>query len=188
MSIHIFCIISLILSLIFLYIYVIKENFDTQQNVSTIPNTTVPQLSIGVQLRNEIGRVLEISSSRINNLIYEGNINVNTLSVDFNILDNNLNTNINNEITKSEAENKAINLFKKDKFFVRINNKSIILRIIPTLPNTSIIDKTKFFNNKGLKEISKYSINKDISVPNDESLTKFYTIGFDTNYKLVPKI
>ena len=188
MRVNIFTIICLTLSLILLYIYIIKENFDIQQNVSTIPNTTVPQLSIGVQLRNEIGRVLEISSSRINNLIYEGDININTLSVDFNILDNNLNTKLNNEITESEAEKKAIDLFKKDNFFVRINNRSIILRIIPTLPNTSIIDKSKFFNNKGLKEISKYSINKDISVPNDDALTKFYTIGFDANYNLVPKI
>ena len=183
---HKFCIISLILLLIFMYIYVKQENFEVTQ--TTTPITTVAQQPIGVQLRNEIGRVLEISSSRINNLIYEGDINLNTLRIDFDILDNNLIANLNNEITKSEAENKAIGLIQTDTFIVRINNKSIILRVLLPQPTQTEDEKPKFFNNKGLKEISTYANNKYISVPNDESLTKFYTLGFDKNYNLIPKI
>ena len=194
---HNFCIISLILLLIFMYIYVKKENFDGNQSTTTLPSQLPSQLpstspttqqSIGVQLRNEIGRMLEISSSRINNLTFEGDISLNTLRIDFDILDNNLTTNLSNEITKSEAEMKAIELMKSDTFIVRINNKSIILRVL--LPqNTQVADnKAKFFNNKGLKDISTYSNNKYISVPNDESVTKFYTLGFDKNYNLIPKL
>jgi len=176
-----------------MYIYVKKENFDSNQPVTTIPlptptPTPTVQQSIGVQLRNEIGRVLEISSSRINNLKYEGDISLNTLRIDFDILDNNLIANLNNEITKSEAEMKAISLMQSDTFIVRINNKSIILRILLPQSTQETGDKSRFFNNKGLKDISTYANNKYISVPNDESLTKFYTLGFDKNYNLIPKL
>jgi hypothetical protein len=190
---HKCCIISLLLILIFLYFYVKKENFDTQETMTTnstpIPIPTTIQQPIGVQLRNEIGRVLDISPSRINNLKFEGDINLNTLRIDFDILDNNLIENLKNEITQNEAETKAINLMKTDTFIVRINNKSIILRVLLPQSNPTVEeDKTRFFNNKGLKEISTYANNKYISVPNDESLTKFYTLGFDKNYNLIPKI
>ena len=190
---HKCCIISLLLILIFLYFYVKKENFDTQETMTTnptpTPTPTTIQQPIGVQLRNEIGRVLDISPSRINNLKFEGDINLNTLRIDFDILDNNLIENLKNEITQNEAETKAINLIKTDTFIVRINNKSIILRVLLPQSNSTVEeDKTRFFNNKGLKDISTYANNKYISVPNDESLTKFYTLGFDKNYNLMPKI
>jgi len=175
-----------------MYIYVKKENFDSTQTTTTSPTptpTSTVQQYIGVQLRNEIGRVLEISPSRINNLTYEGDINLNTLRINFDILDNNLIANLNNEITKSEAESKAVELVRSDSFIVRINNKSIIIRpILPQNTQAAADDKTKFFNNKGLKEISTYANNKYKSVPNDESLTKFYTLGFDKNYNLIPKL
>ena len=40
----------------------------------------------------------------------------------------------------------------------------------------------------GLKDIAKYANDKYISVPNDESLTKFYTLEFDKDYKVTPKL
>ena len=59
--------------------------------------------------------------------------------------------------------------------------------MIPKTEKTKI-EKSRFFDNQGLKEISIYTKNKYISVPNDESLTKFYTLGFDKDYNLEPKL
>ena len=44
------------------------------------------------------------------------------------------------------------------------------------------------FKNKDLLEISKYFINKYVSVPNDPALTNFYKLGVDENYNVMPKI
>jgi len=174
------CIIVLIVLLVFLYLYSKKENFVNEQtNQSTLP--------ISTQLRNEIGTLLNISHSRINNLDYEGNLLMNTLRVHFDIHDNNLDETLNNEPSKMEAQKIVDSLMLTDKFIVSINNRTVILR--KTLPKTDTIkiDKSRFFNNQGLKEISRYANNKYISVPNDESLTKFYTLGFDKDYNLEPK-
>ena len=127
-------IIILIILFLFIYIYVKKENFDGQiietQTTPTVTPQPTAQKPISVQLRNEIGRVLEISPLRVNNLIYEGNIKLNTLNVDFDILDANINQNVLNEISKDIATKNAVNLVKNDNFFVKINNKTIILRVI----------------------------------------------------------
>jgi hypothetical protein len=44
------------------------------------------------------------------------------------------------------------------------------------------------FDNPDLKEISTYSNNKYISVPNDASLTNFYKLGVDNNFNIVPQL
>lgn len=44
------------------------------------------------------------------------------------------------------------------------------------------------FQNKDLLEISKYAINKYVSVPNDPALTNFYKLEVDENYNVMPKI
>lgn len=175
------CITILILLLIFLYLYSKKENFENEQ-------ATQSTLPISTQLRNEIGTLLNISPSRISNLDYEGNLIMNTLRVHFDIHDNNLDETLNNEPSKMEAKKIVDALMLTDKFIVSINNRTVILRkMIPKTEKTKI-EKSRFFDNQGLKEISKYSINKYISVPNDESLTKFYTLGFDKDYNLEPKL
>ena len=183
---HKFCIISLILLLLFLYIYVKKENFDSQN--TTIPITTNPQLPVSVQLTNEIAKVLEISPLRIYNLVYTGDIALNSLNVDFNISDTNLMQSLKNEKNTFEAEQQAQALVNNDSFFVKINNQSVILRRLVPTNNSAFLDKGKFFNNEGLKEINNYTKNKYNSSPNDESLTKFYTLEFDKNYNVVTKI
>ena len=175
------CITILILLLIFLYLYSKKENFEDDQ-------TTQSNLPISTQLRNEIGTLLNISPSRISNLDYEGNLIMNTLKVHFDIHDNNLDETLNNENSKMEAKNIVDNLMLTDKFIVSINNRTIILRKMLPKTETTNIEKSRFFDNEGLKEISKYAKNKYISVPNDESLTKFYSLGFDKDYNLEPKL
>jgi hypothetical protein len=185
MIFHKCCLVILIITLISLYIYSKKENFD---NDSDNTSQSQEQLPTSVQLRNEISRLLDISKSRIHNLIYEGDIKLNSLRIDFDILDNNFNENIQNEISKDEAGKKAIDLIRNDKFIVRINDKSVIIRPILQSNRDKEIQKDKYFNNEGLKDIVKYTKNKYITVPNDESLTNFYTLGFDKDYKLEPKI
>ena len=185
MIFHKCCLVILIITLISLYIYSKKENFD---NDSDNTSQSQEQLPISVQLRNEISRLLDISKSRIYNLIYEGDIKLNSLRIDFDILDNNFNENIKNEISKYEAGKKAIYLIRNDKFIVRINDKSVILRPILQSRKQKEFDKTKFFNNEGLKEVVEYANNKYITVPNDESLTNFYTLNIDKNYNIIPKI
>ena len=182
MLFHKLSIIILILLLLCLYIYVKKENFETKNTSSNNKS----QKPVSVQLQNEIARVLEISPIRIDSLVYEGSLSNNALTVNFNILENNIDTNLQNEKSKFQAQQEAFKLVSTDKFFVSINNQSIILRRM--LPVKKVDDKIKFYNNKGLQEISKYANNAYSSVSNDESLTKFFTLGFDNNYNLVPKI
>ena len=175
------CITILILVLVFVYLYSKKENFVNEQ-------TTQSNLPISTQLRNQIGTLLNISPSRINNLDYEGNLLMNTLRVHFDIHDNNLDETLNNEPSKMEAKKIVDALMLTDKFIVSINNRTVILRKMISKNETTKIEQTKFFDNQGLKEISTYAHKKYISVPNDESLTKFYTLGFDKEYKKKPKI
>ena len=181
---HKVCISTLIIILCFLYIYTKQENFEITQ--SQLPTTTEAQLPISVQLKNELGKLLEISPSRINNLKYEGDITLSTLYVDFDIVENN--SLQQNEISKDEANTKLISFINTDTLLVRINNKTVILRKMIPIIDKNLINKAKFFNNEGLKDIAKYANNQYISVPNDESFTKFYTLGFDQNYNIIPKI
>jgi len=152
--------------------------------ITTSSANSLSKQPISVQLRSEIGRVLGISPLRIYNLKYEGNIDLNSLNINFDILDSNVNQKVLNEISKDDATKLAINLVSQDNFYVKINNKTIILRYLKTKKSKNLA----FFDNEGLKELEKYANDRYISVPNDESLTKFYTLEHDTNYKLVPKI
>jgi len=181
---HKFCIFSLLLLLIFIYFYAKKENFDT--TATTIPNITLSN-TISFQLKNEIAKALEISPSRIYNLKYEGDIKSNILGIDFDILDGSVN--YKTEKSQSQAEKQAQALVANDTFYVSINNQAIKLRKMSSIKNNSaFFDDSVYFSNKGLKEISNYSNNKYITAPNDESLTKFYTLEFDKDYKVTPKL
>ena len=44
----------------------------------------------------------------------------------------------------------------------------------------------KYFNNTGLLDIAQYSQNKYTTLPDDKSLTRFYKLGIDNNYNIVP--
>ena len=58
-------------------------------------------------------------------------------------------------------------LMLTDKFFVSINNRTVILRKMLPKTETNKIEQSKFFDNQGLNEISRYANKKYISVPND---------------------
>ena len=176
MLLHKCCIICFLIIFLFLYIYIKKDTFYTIiERYETRP--------INYQLKSEIGKLLGISPTRIINLKKEGDINLNVLMIDFDILDNNLISNLKHEPSKDEALKIVKNLIINDSFIVKINNIRIRLRkLIPKEHN--FIDKEYYFDNEGLKKMNTYIENKYISVPNDKALTNFYTLGFDKNYNL----
>jgi hypothetical protein len=172
--------ISLILIFIFLYLYVKHESF---YNDSSIYNNN----QISNQLISEIARVLSISQNRINNLIYNGDVSQGKLNVSFIIQQPNTGS------TEQSSANSAIlanDLMINGNFKVSINGINVVLFKIPnTGKNAQNAQNTNsFFDNLGLKTISDYALSKYKSEPNDESLTKFYTLEFDDNYNIVPKM
>ena len=53
------------------------------------------------------------------------------------------------------------------------------------IPNAKV-DNSIYFNNTGLQDISKYALQTYREVPNDASLTNFYNLKIDSNYKINP--
>ena len=184
MLFHKFCISALLLLLIFMYFYVKKENFES--NSATKP-TSNESNTISFQLKNEIGKVLGISPKRIYNLKFEGDIKANILNVDFDIYDNIVA--YKTEKSQTQANKQAFDLELNDTFYITINNQAIKIRKMKDIQaNSAFFDTSVYFNNQGLKEISNYTNKKYITAPNDESLTKFYTLEFDKNYKVIPTL
>ena len=167
--------ISFILIFMFLYLYVKNESF--YNAISTVNNSQISD-----QLISEIARVLSISHNRITNLVYNGDISLGELNVAFIIKEPNTLS------TEQSATNSAIlanDLMINGNFKVMINGSAVVLSKIA---NNILQNGNNYFDNFGLKTISDYSLNKYNSIPNDESLTKFFTLGFDDNYNVVPKL
>jgi len=177
---HKICFIFFMLIFICLYLYVKIESFD---------NPTQPTLSgspISTQLTSEIGRVLNISSRRVINVNYTGDISTGSLMVGFIILEPNATETTKREPSATDAAKLAHQLTSTNTFKVIINGLSISLSKLPK-PTTNTNLNT-FFDNPSLKEISDYTKKKSISVPNDASLTNFYKLGFDNRFNIVPKL
>ena len=167
--------ISFVLMFIFLYLYVKVDSFYSHNTPST------PEISN--QLTLEISRVLGISSYRIINVIYNGDISTGQLNVGFKILEGNTGT------IEKNAKDSAVytnDLMENDLFKVNINNISVSLNKI--LQTTSKGKTNIYFDNTGLNDISDYSKNKYISAPNDESLTNFFKLGIDDNFNIIPQL
>ena len=183
---YILMICPLILLLIFVYFYVKKENFENSQMTISTPTANTSK-TISLQLTDEIAKVLEISRDRISNLKFEGDVKTNMLNIDFDILDGSVK--YQREKSQSAASKQALELVTNDIFFVTINNQTIKLRkMVALTQDSAFYDPSIFFKNEGLKNIVSYSNNKYITVPNDEALTKFYTLDFDKDYKLKPNL
>lgn len=170
--------------LIGLYLYIIiknKENFEI-----TIPQT------ISTQLLAQIAIKLGVSVRRIQNLIYNGDISKQTLAVSFTILDPNIIEIQNGEPNSQTTASNANNLFIKNQFIVQIDSVNIQLTKInrntaSVVPNATV-DNSMYFNNTGLQDISRYSLQTYRKVPNDTSLTHFYNLKIDDNYKINPTL
>jgi hypothetical protein len=177
---HILLFIILIIIFLYLYIYVIYEKFD-----DSIPTIT-SSLPISSQLTLAIANMIGVSPRRISNLSFTGDISKLQLNVSFIILEANLIELSNNEMKASDATTFSNGLFNSGKFIIYINNKSILLNQSQT--NNTPTTTANFFDNTNLITIANYATNKYISVPTDASLTKFYTLDMDNNYKVKPSL
>ena len=177
---HKICFISFMLIFVCLYLYVKIEAFDNP----TTPQTTISNTTISAQLTSEIARILEISSRRIINLKFSGDISNGSLMVAFFILEPNALELAKQEPNATDAAKLSHQMTASGTFKVFINGFSIVLYKMPR----PTIDSNVFFDNPDLKEISTYSDNKYISVPNDASLTNFYALGVDNNFNIVPQL
>jgi len=188
--IHKLFLISFILIFLILYCYVKVESFvtttpQTTQSVQAVP--TQPQLPISSQLTTEIARLLTISPRRINNIFFDGDITSGKLLVSFFIQEPNFTESLKREKNATDAGIIANNLLINENFIVSINSQIVKLGKL-TNPTPTSTETSDFFNNKGLLDIAKYSNNKYISAPNDESLTNFFKLDIDDNFNLIPKI
>ena len=174
--------ICFILIFIYLYLYIKLEQFVVSPTLS-IP-TAQPDIPISTQLTSEIARVLNISKRRVTNVLFEGDVSSGVLQATFIILEPN-----SNELAKQEKPSKdyaimAATLFKNGQFKVFINGIPIKLNKLKIAKDNI----NNFFDNTGLIDISKYTRDKYISVPNDDSLTKFYKLDIDKNFNITPKM
>jgi hypothetical protein len=158
----------------FLYLYVKNESF---YNEPTINNSQISD-----QLTNEIAKVLKISKNRINNFNYNGDMSTGQLNVSFVIKEPNT---LSNEQSSKNTAILSNELMNKGQFKVTING---ILVTLSKIPSTNRSGGSNYFDNTGLLTISNYAKNKYNSAPNDESLTKFYTLEYDDNYNIVPTL
>ena len=168
------CFICFILIFIFLYLYIKIESFAKPP----------PSPPISAQLYSEIARVLNVSPRRVNNLKYSGDISTGSLNVTFLIVEPNSIETKNNEPNSAETEKLVLQLITDNNFKVFINGLSISLYKMPT----PTINKSIFFDNKGIKKLNTYIDNVYVEVPNDVSLTNFYKLGFDSNFNIQPQI
>ena len=168
--------ISFVLMFMFLYLYVKVDSFYSYNRESSTPD-------ISNQLTYEISRVLGISSYRIINIIYNGDISTGVLNVSFKILEGNTGS-----IEKNATESAIYtnDLMKNKLFKVFINGMNVSLTKL--IKNTEKGKTNIYFDNAGLNELSEYSKNKYKSVPNDQSLTNFFRLDIDDNFKIVPLI
>lgn len=181
--------ISFVLIFIYLYLYVKLESFNSNSApTNPLPTFAIPTLKpdapINNQLLSEIARVLRVSKRRITSLIFEGDISSGSLQVMFKILDPNAAEITNNEAISKDAAMLANTLTLNNNFKVFINGIAVILSKL----NKSKKNINAFFDNTNLLDISDYSKSKYISVPNDESLTKFYKLDIDKNFNIAPTI
>jgi len=181
-------ILGFMILLIGLYLYIIIKTRENFNNITPITNLQSEQ-PISTQLLNQIASKLKVSVRRIQNLTYSGDISKQILAVSFTILDPNVIEIQNGETNAQTIASNANNLFIQNQFIVQINGVNIMLSKInqssTSVSNTSV-DNSIYFNNTGLQDISNYAQQKYREVPNDASLTNFYNLKIDSNYKINP--
>ncbi len=176
---------------------------DIDNSIQTLEETsnTTSAKTISTLLQEQLALKLNISYRRLTNIKYTGNLDNKILNISFTILDTNLNEMTNGEQNTQTVVDNANNLFNTNNFIVNINGININLHKINNRNNTNDnvnnnvndnvndnngIDKSIYFNNSGLQDISTYANNKYISAPNDKTLTQFYELKYDTKFKLNP--
>jgi hypothetical protein len=175
-------ILGLAILIIAIYLHIIIKN--KEKFIGDITNQPV-----SVQLLGQIASKLRVSVRRIQNLVYNGDVSTQLLSVSFTILDPNVIELTNGEKNAQTVASIAHNLFINNNFIVNINNLNVRLsKSNPNSGNTpsATLDNSIYFNNTGLLDISNYSQQKYIQVPNDPSMTHFYSLKMDNNFNIKP--
>lgn len=170
---HPFILLSIILILLIICIYV--KNEESFQN-TTISNQIIDQLS----------KILKISPRRITNLDFNPNsLPEGRLFITFDLFQPNV-TELN---AKEEVADKVAELYNKlvsnNNLKIKINNQDILIQ--KKITNNKINQET-YFNHKNLLNIEKYAKKKYQVVPTDDSMTKFFKLTIDNNYKITPKM
>lgn len=198
MKIHPIFFILIVILCLALYIlcstdkFIIKDKFDNT-NIINLDNDASTSYSISSQIANLLG----ISNRRISNLAYGKQIINGELNVFFKILDYNFLEKHTGEIDATTAEDNLKKLLAIHQLIVNINNKTILLNLVN---DSSGLNKTntdnleysidsKYFNNDKLLDITNYIHQVYDTVPKDESMTNFFTLGIDKDnleVKIIP--
>lgn len=197
-----YLLVIVITSIIILYILCVSKNiikkqekFNDNQNDSNtidVPNDATTGYSIALQIAN----LLTISTRRISNLAYSKKITNGQMNVYFNILEYNfLEKNI-GEIDLATVQQTLQNLIARNQFVIYIGGIPVLLNVVndPIGLNTSVIGSSaytpnaKYFNNTKLLDIADYANQVYDTIPKDETMTNFFTLGIDSDsLKLVVK-
>ena len=167
--------------------FYIKERFITTPTITSATST-----NLSYKITRGIATKLGISPRRIQNLTYNGDIDKKILMVSFTILEPNIMEKNMQEQSALDAATIANTLFNVSNFVIQVDGENILLKKINSnVNNLSTNEKEnieKYFNNNALLDIAKYSNQKFKKAPSDDSLTKFYKLDIDENYKIIPTL
>ena len=188
--------------LISLYLFIVINKYnDTDTDTDTM-NTNAKIISLDnftirdeddvmtKNIQSQIAQILNVSQSRITNIIYHinepsQNTSDNIIFITFTILNSTNANDTNTDIIYKQA----LALFASDTFIIRINYETFKLKQFNS--DTRVITKnldylSKYFNNYSLNKIADYANNKYTNVYNDPRLTQFYKLQYDKNYNIIP--
>jgi len=189
-------IVFVLLISLYLFITINKYNdtdtMNTNAKIISLDNFTIKGEDdvMTNNIQSQIAQILNVSQSRITNIIYHinepsQNTSDNIIFITFTILNS---TNA-NDINTDIIYKKALDLFARDTFIIRINYETFKLKQFNS--DTRVITKnldylSKYFNNYSLNKIADYANNKYTNVYNDPRLTQFYKLQYDKNYNIIP--
>ena len=184
--------------LISLYLFIVINKYNDTDTINTnakiisLDNFTIQDEDdvMTKNIQSQIAQILNVSQSRITNIIYHinepsQNTSDNIIFITFTILNSTNANDTNTDIIYKQA----LALFASDTFIIRINYETFKLKQFNS--DTRVITKnldylSKYFNNYSLNKIADYANNKYTNVYNDPRLTQFYKLQYDKNYNIIP--
>ena len=82
-----------------------------------------------------------------------------------------------------------LNIDNQNQFIIAINGVNVVLNKLKNTGNTGKTDMgdlSIYFNNTGLQDIASYANQKYIMAPTNDSMTKFYQLSIDSDFKIKP--
>ena len=171
---------------------------DSTQNTTNYTFVDSPSVSFSIQ--QQIASLISISPRRILNLTYDTHIINGTLQISFAIDKPNFIETHSGELSSTDAKNTLNSIINAQQFNINLLGKTVILKLANqelsggmingSLPISANLDYTKiptYFNNDALLDIADYTHNVYNVVPTDKSLTQFYTLDMDNNFKVILK-